>query len=53
MAAISAAINDGRISAEEADHLVNFFSSFAKILEARDFMARLDAVESRLSEIGK
>jgi hypothetical protein len=46
MAAVATSVGAGDISAEEADHLILVFEKYAKVLEARDLIARLEAIET-------
>lgn len=50
MAAISAAVSDGSITTEEATQLVAICTSYVKIVETREVLTRLDALESRLEK---
>jgi hypothetical protein len=50
MAAIATAVNEGRLTAEEAAQLVGILNSYEKILATNDLTVRLEAVESRLKQ---
>jgi hypothetical protein len=47
MAAITTAVNDGRLTAEEAGQLVHILNGFTKALEIYDFASRIAALESQ------
>jgi hypothetical protein len=48
-AAITTAVNNGDLTAEEAGQLVTVLEVHIKALEVRDVVARLEAVEARLN----
>jgi hypothetical protein len=48
MAAITTAVNDGSLTAEEAGQLVHILNGYAKALETHDLAARIAAVASQL-----
>ena len=48
MAAITSAVTDGSLTAEEARELTRVFDSFIKVLETHDHAARLEALESQM-----
>src|SRR5262245_27233513 len=48
MAAITTAVNDGSLTAEEAGQLVHTLNSYAKALEIYDFAPRIAALESQI-----
>jgi hypothetical protein len=48
MAAITTAVNNGDLSAEEAGHLVHLLEAHVKAIETHDFAVRLDRVEAKL-----
>jgi hypothetical protein len=50
MAAVTTAVGAGDISAEEAAQLILVLEKSAKALEARDLIARMEAVETRLEK---
>jgi hypothetical protein len=50
MAAIGAGLTAGRLTPEEADHVIAYLRSFEKHLELRDLVARLEAIEERLAK---
>jgi hypothetical protein len=50
MAAITTAVNDGTLTAEEADHLAHVIQSYAKAAETHDLVARLEALESQMKK---
>ena len=52
MAAVTTALNDGDVTAEEATHLVRWFEGYAKIIEAHDLEARIEALKSQMKEKG-
>ena len=45
MAVITNAVNDGSLTAEEADHLMHVLDGYAKALKDHDLSARLEALE--------
>jgi hypothetical protein len=50
MAAITTAVNDGTLTAEEADHLAHLIQSYAKAVETHDLSARLEAIEAQMKK---
>jgi hypothetical protein len=50
MAAITTAVNDGSLTAEEAGQLVHILNGYAKALEIYDFATRIAALESQLKK---
>jgi hypothetical protein len=50
MAAITTAVNDGNLTAEEAGQLVHILNSYAKALETYDFATRIAALESQMKK---
>jgi hypothetical protein len=50
MAAITTAVNDGRLTAEEAGQLVQILNSYADALKTYDFATRIEALESKKKE---
>jgi hypothetical protein len=50
MAAITTAVNDGRLTAEEAGQLVHILNGYAKALETYGFAARIAALESQIKK---
>src|SRR5262245_27769639 len=50
MAAITTAVNDGSLTAEEAGQLVQILDGYAKALKIFDFAARIAALESQKKE---
>ena len=49
MAAITTAVNNGDLTAEEAGHLVHLLEAHAKAIETYDLAVRLDRVEARVN----
>jgi hypothetical protein len=47
MAAITTAVNDGRLTAEEAGQLVHILNGYIKALETHDLATRIAALESQ------
>ena len=52
MAAVTTAVNNGDVTAEEAAHLVHWFEGYAKIITAHDLEARIEALESQMKGKG-
>ena len=50
MAAITTAVNNGAVTAEEVAHLVHLFEAYAKIITTHDFHVRLEALELEAKE---
>jgi hypothetical protein len=50
MAAISTAINEGDLTAEEAGQIVHILNGYAKALETHDFDTRIAALESLMKK---
>ena len=50
MAVITNAVNDGSLTAEEADHLMHVLDGYAKALEDHDLSARLEALKSQMKK---
>jgi hypothetical protein len=50
MAAITTAVNDGSLTAEEAGQLVHVLNGYAKALETYDFATRIAALESQMKK---
>jgi Family of unknown function (DUF5681) len=50
MAAITTAVNDGRLTAEEAGQLVHILNGYAKALETYDHASRIAALESHIKK---
>ena len=50
MAAITTAVNDGRLTAEEAGHLVHILNCYSKALEVYDHSTRIAAIESQIKQ---
>jgi hypothetical protein len=50
MAAITTAVNDGSLTAEEAGQVVHILNGYAKALETYDFANRLAALESQMKK---
>jgi hypothetical protein len=50
MAAISTAINEGDLTAEEAGQIVHILNGYAKALETHDFATRIAALESLMKK---
>ena len=48
MAALTTAVNNGGLTAEEAGHLVHLIEAHVKAIETHDFAVRLDRVEAKL-----
>jgi len=48
MAAITSAVTDGSLTAEEARELTRVFDSFIKVLETHDHDARLEILELQM-----
>ena len=47
MTAVTAAVADGELTVEEAERLARLYSDFGVVLETRDLLARVEALESR------
>jgi hypothetical protein len=52
MAAVTTAVNNGGVTAEEVAHLVQLFEVYTKIITSHDILARLEALESAAKERG-
>jgi hypothetical protein len=50
MAAICTALNDGRLTPEEAGQLVHILNGYAKALETYGFATRIAALESQIKK---
>jgi hypothetical protein len=50
IAAITTAVNDGSLTAEEAGQLVHILNGYAKALETYDFASRIAALESQMKK---
>jgi hypothetical protein len=50
MAALTTAVNDGRLTAEEAGQLVHILNGYAKALEIYGFATRIAALESQIKK---
>jgi hypothetical protein len=50
MAALTTAVNDGRLTAEEAGQLVHILNGYAKALETYGFATRIAALESQIKK---
>jgi hypothetical protein len=50
MAAVTTAVNNGDVTAEEAAHLVHWFEGYAKIVAIHEIHVRLEALESAAKE---
>jgi hypothetical protein len=50
MAAITAAVSNGSLTAEEASHLVNLLDSYDRAITTSDFAIRLEKLESRMKK---
>ena len=50
MAAITTAVNDGRLTAEEAGQLMHILNGYTKALETHDLATRIAALESQLKK---
>ena len=50
MAAITTAVNDGRLTAEEAAHLVHVLNSYSKAIEVYDHSTRIAAIEYQIKK---
>jgi Family of unknown function (DUF5681) len=50
MAAITTAVNDGRLTAEEAGQLVHILNSYSNAIEVYDHSTRIAAIESQLKK---
>jgi hypothetical protein len=50
MAAITNAVNDGSLTAEEAGQLVKFLDGYTKVLGVHDHAARLEALELQMKK---
>jgi hypothetical protein len=50
MAAITTAVNDGSLTAEEAGQLVHILNGYTKALETYDFATRIAALESQMKK---
>ena len=49
MAAITTAVNNGNLTAEEAGHLVHLLEVHAKVIETYDLAVRLDRLETQMN----
>jgi hypothetical protein len=52
MTAISTAVNNGDLTAEEAAHVTQWFECYAKIFTVYDLAVRLEALESEMKRQG-
>ena len=52
ISAISTAVNNGDLTAEEATHVVQWFECYAKIFTVYDFAVRLETLESEMKKKG-
>jgi hypothetical protein len=52
MSAVTTAVNNGDLTAEEATHVIQWFESYAKIFTVYDLAVRLEALESEMKEKG-
>jgi hypothetical protein len=52
MSAITAAVNNGDLAAEEAAYLVPLLECYGKLFAVYDFVVRLEALESQMKEKG-
>jgi uncharacterized protein DUF5681 len=50
MAGITTAVNDGRLTTEEAGQMVHILNGYAKALETYGFAARIAALESQIKK---
>lgn len=50
MAAVTNAVNDGGLTAEEADHLVHVLDGYVKVLTTHDLAVRVEALELQMKE---
>jgi len=50
MAAVTTAVNDGKLTAEEAGQLVHILNGCAKAFETYDFATRIAAIESQMKK---
>ena len=46
----SDAVNDGGLTAEEADHLVHVLDGYVKVLTTHDLAVRVEALKSQMKE---
>ncbi len=44
------AVNDGGLTAEEADHLVHVLDGYVKVLTTHDLAVRVEALELQMKE---
>ena len=52
MSAVTTAVNNGDLTAEEATHVIQWFECYAKVFTVYDFVVRLEALESQMKEKG-
>jgi hypothetical protein len=50
MAAITTAVSNGHVTAEEASHLVNLLNSYDRVITTSDVVIRLEKLESRMKK---
>ena len=50
VAAITNAVNDGSLTAEEADHLMHVLDGYAKVLTTHDLAVQVEALESQMKK---
>jgi hypothetical protein len=52
MSAVTTAVNNGDLTAEEAAHIVQWFECYAKIFTVYDLAVRLETLESEMKRKG-
>jgi hypothetical protein len=52
MSAVTTAVNNGDLTAEEATHVVRWFEGYANIFTVYDFAVRLETLESEMKKQG-
>jgi hypothetical protein len=53
MAAVTTAVNNGDLTAEEATHVIQWFECYVKIFTVYDLAVRLEALESEMKKKGR
>jgi hypothetical protein len=52
MSAVTTAVNNGDLTAEEATHVIQWFECYTKIFTVYDLAVRLETLESEMKEKG-
>jgi hypothetical protein len=52
MSAVTTAVNNGDLTAEEATHVIQWFECYAKIFTVFDLAVRLEVLESEMKKKG-